>query len=162
MTLNRIWETTSLQNHVVVDSVYVSSMFMVEQLLVSKKENFVKARSANSCRPPLHRSPRRPWQKNPGPREPRSCSLWDIAPCGGISDSACCIQIQTDLSLGLPCRYPGKCKYQAGSVEGSSSSCVGTRHPSLSQRPCMQLLQCTLGCGLPEVADHSLLLHPGS
>ena len=137
-----------------------SSMVMADQPLVSKKENSVSVGSANFCPPPLRQSPLHPWRQNPGPHEPRSCNPWDIALCGEISDNACCTQIQTNLNLGLPCRYLDKCKCQVGNVEGNLGSCVGTRYPWPSQRPCMLQSQCTPDCGPPEVADHSLLLRP--
>ena len=142
----------------------VSSIIMadqpLDQSLVSKKENFASVGSTSFSPPPSRQSPRHPWRQNPGPREPRSCNLWDIAPCGDISDSACCTRIQTIPNLDLPCRYLDRCKCQRGSLEGSLDSCVGTRYPWPSQRPCTQLLQCTPDCGSPEDADHSLLLHP--
>ena len=140
----------------------VSSMIMADLPLVSKKENSASVGSSSFC-PPLSRQSRlHPWRQNPGPHEPRSCILWDIAPCGEISDNACCTRIQTNLNLGLTCRYLDRCRCQLGSLEGSSGSCVGTMYPWPSQKPCMLQSQCTPGCAPPEVADHSLLLRPWS
>jgi hypothetical protein len=91
----------------------------------------------------LRQSPLHPWRQNPGPHEPRSCILWDIALCGEISDNACCTQIQKNLSLGLICRYLDTCTCQLDNLEGSLGSCVGTRYPWPSQRLCMLQSQCT-------------------
>ena len=137
-----------------------ATTLMVDLTLVSKIENFASVGWRRSWPPPWRRSRRRPCRQNPGLGAPHNCTPWDIALCEGTSDTACCTQTRTDLNLTLPCRYLGRCRCQVGSLGGSLDSYAGTRCPSLSQRPCMQLLQYTPDCGPPGVADHSWLLRP--